>query len=347
MQAPASAQSSGMKLQGYVLDNDTGDPLAGVHVFIASSMIGTTTDAEGAFLLENLSPGALRLHVSMVGFQGITRNLFLEEGDVLEEDFYLKPQVFELGSITVEAGRNRKWNRQLRRFNRLFIGETANAKQTTILNPEVLSFEQSAGGFKAFASEPLIIENLALGFRIQYFLIEFNAKGDLVQYQGEPLFEAIEATSTKQMQTWKNKRDAAFNGSLRHFLYSLIDDQNQAQEYKFYLGRYLNNGQFKRKYELKRGEILKPGHMPSLQALNFDNTIELIYLGEEEEAAYLSWINQSGRQPGMQTSWLELSERPAMIDQKGELLNPYSITVSGYMGFARVADSLPKEYRPY
>ncbi len=51
-------------LTGTVVDEETEAPLVGVHVFIATSMIGTTTDREGAFRLEKVPLGAHRLVLS-------------------------------------------------------------------------------------------------------------------------------------------------------------------------------------------------------------------------------------------------------------------------------------------
>ena len=132
----AMAQPSGhATLTGLVLDDDNGEPLAGVHVFIASSLIGTTTDAEGVFRLDRVPLGAQRLVVSMIGFEPIARDLFLEETQTYEYDFDLSPRVYELGQITVEGEWDPRWQRRLKRFIRLFIGETRYAEETEILNP--------------------------------------------------------------------------------------------------------------------------------------------------------------------------------------------------------------------
>ena len=262
----AMAQPSGhATLTGLVLDDDTGEPLAGVHVFIASSLIGTTTDAEGVFRLRRVPLGAQRLVVSMIGFEPIARDLFLEEAQTYEYDFDLSPRVYELGQITVEGERDPRWQRRLKRFIRLFIGETRYAEETEILNPEVLDFEHKEGRFTAWAAEPLIIENRALGYRIQYLLIQKETSSAFAK------------------------------------------------------------------------ELIVPGKT---------QVVGVVYLGELEDEAYLKWQNRSWAQPGMQSSYLELESGPAIFDYKGDLLDPYSVTMHEYLSFDRVADSLPKEYRP-
>ena len=103
-----------------------------------------------------------------------------------------------MGEVTVQAREDRRWARRLRRFERLFLGETANAGATTIVNPEVLNFSGSWGTLRAEASAPLILENTALGYRIQYFLKEFEHTGTTTKYDGEPLYEEMMPESTEQ-----------------------------------------------------------------------------------------------------------------------------------------------------
>jgi hypothetical protein len=79
----------------------------------------------------------------------------------------------------------------------------------------------------------------------------------------------------------------------------------------------------------------------------------VVYLGEQQSEAYARWREQmSGgrgfqrRGPRYQTSQFWLERGPATIDYKGDIVDPYGVTVSGYFAFERVGDQLPKEYRP-
>jgi len=56
-------------IEGSVFSGDDLEPLPGVNVFIASSMTGTVTDSDGEFRLERLPIGALRLTISMIGYE--------------------------------------------------------------------------------------------------------------------------------------------------------------------------------------------------------------------------------------------------------------------------------------
>ncbi len=64
-------------LQGKVLDTED-RPLAGALVALRADERSSTTDKEGSFLFEELSPGAHTLTIAMPGFQPATREVTLE-----------------------------------------------------------------------------------------------------------------------------------------------------------------------------------------------------------------------------------------------------------------------------
>ena len=344
-------------ISGRVLQKDTGEPLIGAHVFIANSMIGTITDNDGNYVLQNVPLGAHRLYVSMLGFDPNFLDIMLRTNRDYSFDFDLKESILEAGEIIVEAERDKNWKKRLEKFTRLFIGETSNALETSILNPEVLDFEDKRGNFTAVAAAPLIIENRAMGYRIQYFLKDFKSTPSRVQYDGEGLYEEMEANSAEQQARWDEKRRAAFMGSFRHFMLSVIAGRTEAQGFKTYTrpsvggssGDTFNQGaaMADQRFPLDPASILTPGENPNEHVLNFDGHMEIVFMGEKEEKAYLNWSWGGGRtNPRFQTSWIYLDHGPALVDYKGDTLDPYGVVFSGYWSFERVADDPPKEYRP-
>ena len=353
---PVLAQEGGV-IRGTVTDAETGDPLPGAHVCIASSRFGTTTDLEGRYALEALPPGAHRLYVSMLGYEPVAvDSLFRARAYNL--DFALSPKVLDLGEVTVEAKGDPNWARYLERFENLFIGETPNALEVEILNPEVLDFSDRLGRFQAFASEPLMIENRALGYRIQYFLDDFQATAGRTQYDGEPLFTELTPESPEEKERWERKRQEAFMGSFRHLLLAMLAQRTEAQGFKLYsrpnislAGQspaQLNQLQSQQRFPIEDPQsLIRPGDSPEEFVLDFTGFLEIVYLGETESEAYLNW-RRRGRmaRPKYQTSWINMERGPTVFDYKGDVLDPYGITRYGYLAFERVADSVPKEYRP-
>ena len=86
--------------------------------------------------------------------------------------------------------------------------------------------------------------------------------------------------------------------------------------------------------------------------LTVQGMAEVLYLGERESDAYKAWRAQYARDgvrsraPRVQTSQFWLERGPATGDDQGDVVDHSGVTVSGYYAFERVADQLPKEYRP-
>lgn len=349
-------------ISGTVVDDETGTPLAGAHVFIAESMIGTTTDADGRYRLERVPLGAHRLYASIIGFEPAFRDIMLRESKDFTFDFRMQEAVAELDGITVEAQGDRRWKRRLERFTEIFVGETPNAMDTKILNPEVLDFADKGGTLLAFASDIIQIENKALGYRIQYFLKDFKAEPTRIQYDGEPLFEEMTPDSPEQKKMWEENRRKAFYGSFRHFLLAALSGKSKEHGFETFQRPRpqgaAGQGTFNRGSAMANQRVpydvtklLKNTDNPNEKLLEFDGAIELIFKGELESKAYAEWQRNFGGPQGIrgdrfQKSLFWQENGPTLVDYKGDILNPYGVTVSGHLAFERVADDLPKEYRP-
>lgn len=338
-------------LTGTVVDSTTGDPLSGAHVFIAASMIGTTTDTTGHFRLAGVPLGAQRLYVSMLGYASATVDTLLQQPTTYTFDFRLEPTVLEAGEVTVTAERDEEWWDRLKKFKRLFLGESKRTDHCTLLNPEVLQFED--GWFKPFhatATEPLVIVNNALGYRVTYFLDEFSHSGGTTKWDGEPLFEPIVPKDSAEAARWARNRRRAFYGSMRHFLLALLDDRVREEGFILYRHphtSYLRPARFDdTRFRASADRLLSPHPDSSLHTLDFNGRLEIIYTEEREEERFLRWQHRLRDGPGPQRSFIELNDPSVTIDPTGEIVEPYGATVFGYFAFERLADLLPQEYRP-
>ena len=65
----AEAQPRFGRLQGIVVDRETGEPLPNAHVLLADGSTGTVSNEAGRFLLANLKPGYHRLTTSYLGYR--------------------------------------------------------------------------------------------------------------------------------------------------------------------------------------------------------------------------------------------------------------------------------------
>ena len=353
---PSSAQVTA-RLIGTVTDS-TGAVLRDINVFIASSMQGTTTDAVGRYELGAVPLGTLRLYVSAIGYESQYQDIFVRNAQTYTINFQLVQTTYQLGELTVTAD-NRRWRRQFERFRRLFIGETAYAGETTITNAEVLDFSGRGRVFRAQAREPLVIENNALGYRLTYYLREFIAEPTSWRWDGEPLFEPLKPDSPEQAAQWNARRDSAFFGSFRHFLLAVINDQATSEGFELFSrpaagpqqnassqGGGLLRG--KGRFPVAASEILKPGATSRERILDFQGFIEIVYTRELEDQAFLDTTQPERRRARFQTSVIKLDRGPTIIDTKGDPLDPYGVTFyGGYFAYERIANMLPKEYRPW
>lgn len=113
--AAAIAQGSGT-VRGRVFDRDTGDPLPAAIVMIEGTVIGTTADIDGSFVLRNVPAGRQRVKVSYIGYAPMTLELTVGSDASVEQNFQLtaKAVVGETVVITAQArGQNTAINQQL------------------------------------------------------------------------------------------------------------------------------------------------------------------------------------------------------------------------------------------
>ena len=333
---------------GKVVSDKNGEPLEGAHVYLSGTQIGTATNAAGRYTLQKIPAGGHRVVVSMIGYGTQITDMVIGPEESKVVNFELKPAVYELPEIYV-GDLDKGWEKDLERFIRNFIGQTAWADSVKILNPEVLRFDKNWWGkFTAEALAPLKIENRALGYYITYHLKEFEHTGMRTRWDGEPLFIEMDPADSAQATYWARNREKAFYGSVRHFLLALQADRVNEEGFILYNQRRGFYGNLSgNRSRASAGGILKNGKEDYLYHLNFFGRLEIIYTEENEDPAFMEWQHNNRRGPAdQQTSFLELNEHPVTIDTDGEFIQPYGATQFGYFAYSMMADATPREYRP-
>jgi hypothetical protein len=218
----------GNVLSGKVTDSASGKPLAGVSVFLNSTSKGTITRADGSFLLPGIPGGRYELIVSAIGYETFVTGISSRSlPPPLKIALHTKAS--ELAAFTVEPYLKDGWKKWGKFFLDNFIGTTDNASSTSIKNREVLRFHfyKKSNRMSVTAIEPLIIENKALGYNLEYRLEGFTCdfSTNIISYFGYPLFREMTSEDPARMQKWAQHRRAAYTGSLMHFMRSLYNDQ--------------------------------------------------------------------------------------------------------------------------
>jgi len=209
---------------GKVFDAGSHKPIALANVFLSNTSIGTITDDNGVFTIQRFPDGRYELIVSCIGYETSITTI---QSAHLPANFNvnLKPKVEVLNEVIVEPYEKDGWTKWGNFLMENFIGTSENAANCIFRNKEVIRFRFSKKNntLKAFADEPLILENNALGYILKYTLtnFEYNFTTKIFFFQGYPLFESMETKRDRQTKRWDRKREDTYNGSIMHFMRSL------------------------------------------------------------------------------------------------------------------------------
>jgi hypothetical protein len=210
-------------IRGRVVNETTGAAIPGSSVFITNTSRGTVSDGAGQFELLDVPQGQHDLVISSIGYETIVFP-FNDSQLPLQLKIELKIKVKELANVTVEPFVEEGWDKWGTTFTENFLGYTENAARCKIKNQEAIKFRffKKSNRLIAYSDEPLRIENKALGYNITYQLEDFelNFSERTSVFMGYSLYEEME----KDKKAWQKRRDAAFYGSLMHFMRSLFTD---------------------------------------------------------------------------------------------------------------------------
>jgi hypothetical protein len=345
-------------ISGSVLDDSTSVPLENVDVFIANTTLGCSTDQNGRFEIKNIPPGSYQVVASRVGYTVWSGQVGLWESGRREIAIRLRSAAVNVGEVVISAPEPTAWRKQLERFVQLFLGTTQNASECKILNPQVLDFEEKDGIFSATARAPLEIDNLALGYHLQFFLARFNygkvtppgavrapTTGEILVYEGLPKYTELKASAPGEMERWTKNRLRAFKGSLRHFLASLVRKELKKEGFGISMSHHYLAGE---------DDIVFDGSEPEDRTVRFRGTLQVIYTREPVEAGYdlTKDVSVLSRQPSWkvpaagQISWLSLNWGAITVNARGLIKEWFPTRVGGYWAWERVADALPLDYEP-
>lgn len=335
-------------IEGIVTDANTDLTLEGANIFLSGTRLGTATDGAGFYRLPGIPPGKYRLVISFIGYESKQIDVTLGAGETKNMNVELKPVTYRMGELYVK-NRGKKWERNLKRFIRHFIGTSQLADSVTILNPEVLRFDTNwLGRLQARARAPLKIENHALGYHIRYDLREFEHSGLRTRWDGDPFFTEMTPSDSAQAVFWNENRRKAYYGSLRHYLLSLLQGRSEVEGFITYqYGRDIYGSTTKNKSQINVQRFIEKSNTANTYEMNFFGRLEIVYPREEQGWRYLRWAHQPDAHPGgSQISFIKLNQHPVSINTNGEFVEPYGATLSGYFAFERLADLTPKGYRP-
>ena len=338
-------------VKGKVIDKNTKAPLQGASVFAQNTTFGEATNTDGNFILK-LPNGGYSLIVTYTGYETGTARISntTSQNDTLSFELSPKEKSLEEVSVALSSEVKDGWQKYGEFFTQNFIGQSQFAKQCVIKNPEVLHFyfSKKRNRLKVLATEPLTVNNFALGYNLKFaidsFTNEYNTNTSL--FIGYPLFEEMQGTSDQQ-QTWKQNRAVAYRGSMLQLMRSLFN-------------RSLDKDEFELQFIIKSNEQETPVSLQNLYgSLNYDkddstNTVEfrpnqnevaVIYKNGKPEQTYLN--TDASIKKDFQLSTLQFTPGESIIiEQNGYYYDQTDIITNGYLGFKKIGDMLPYDYIP-
>lgn len=351
-------------IHGWVREFATKKPIEGVHVFLNGTTFGATTDHKGNYKINNVPVSSYLLVFSHVEYETVSYPLTIKDSRVHTVNGLLNFKIQRLNDIEIVSDplvSEDDWPKYYRNFCREFLGTSSNAPRTRILNPEVLdfSYDEYKEVFKAEASEPLIIQNDALGYRIDYKLELFEKEGDITSFYGKSRFQNLPVENHRIEKRWRENRRKSYHGSILHFFKSLIADRLNEEGFKVYGLPTIYQIEYLTLSEIERSSLLKKNGDREWQ-LSFPNHLLIIYTRELESPQYqissgqdpitINGITPSnplkGQLPADQKSIIELRRAFITLDNNGQIKEPTGLLTMGYWSWERVADLMPVDFDP-
>lgn len=103
MTTAAFAQTSG-KISGYVLDDQTGEPLIGANITVQDTRMGAAAGQDGSFYIINVPPGNYSIRVQMMGYETLVlTDARVSVNRTLEITAKLKAAIIEGTEVVITA----------------------------------------------------------------------------------------------------------------------------------------------------------------------------------------------------------------------------------------------------
>ena len=344
-------------LRGKVTDAKTGEALPFTNVFINNTTIGSITDLEGNYQIITQIPPNLELVASFVGYVTKVEEVTVGYRNSITIDFSLEPQQSVLSEVELKSRRDRVWERNLSRFEDVFIAvpdDPIGSKLVEILNPWVIDFEQvkvdkGSNYVKAKAQAPIIIDNNALGYKIEFYLQDYRWSKTSSRYYGQMFFTEKTPNDQKQAEFWRKNRESSYLGSSRHLIQSLILNQSAVQGFSMYesiespMGRERTNS-----YDVELGKTIFPLPVDSVRRVSLKNGNFRIFWPKRVEIHYLKKyaLNEYYSDFYNPISWIIAPTGYFDVYRDGIPAVPTQLVLSGRMGRQRVARTLPYDFVP-
>lgn len=338
-------------LQGRVTDAATGKPLPFATVYINTTTRGTTANDDGQFKLTGVPAGTVEVVASYLGYKQARSVVKLRPNSPLTVSLVLSATGNSLDGVTVTAKRSKAWERQFRRFKSELLGESPFTGRCVLVNEQAVNLTETEDNHLiAKATEPLIFENNALGYRIHYDLLSFDTYQRATYYAGATRFEELTPDSPQQQKRWQRNRQLAYIGSTRHLIASMVAKTHEQEGYLVYRSNIDLTGRAgamapvlvfegDRPPSAQMDSIFRSGELPAERLMLLDGPLEIFY-------TRVNARNSPYRDMPYAYSMLVLPYKSALVTTDGWVSSPNGMEIRGYLSKDRLANLLPADWRP-
>jgi len=195
--------------------------------------------------------------------------------------------------------------------------------------------------FAATARAPLKIENVALGYHIEFVLKVFKVVNDVMTVEGLPRYTEMKPSSEAESKRWRENRMHAYRGSLRHFLTCLFRKELTRSGFAAHeLGSLQLDQQVMSRKIVTEDEILQD-NSADYKTVAFRGYLEVEYAGEVD--AGFNLLRKSGTIA--QVSWLALNTYTITITERGLIDESFPTKTWGVLGMETNGGRLAARFR--
>jgi len=338
-------------ISGKVIDATTLEPIPFANVFLNNTTLGVASDVKGGFVLSNVrQPATHELIVSFIGYETYKTRISLTNPELNLGIIRLRPSEVQLSTVEVKGSKDVQWEKKIKRFKKIFLGDDLFASQCNITNAWVINFQDETNGnnLVATASEPIEIENNALGFKVTFYLTRFVANATAYIIQGDARFDPLQSNDIKVVKQWDFNREKSYFGSSQHLFKAMLDHRIHGEGFNLYspvAG-----------FEKTRSLIFTQDLGKGLVVLDTTNIYGPIAQKDVFRIAWKGAIEAHYRKSKVKTvvyqdihypvSWISAKKGYVLVNREGIPINPSDIVISGAMTDNRVANMLPLDYLP-
>jgi len=328
-------QTISNSISGSVTDKETGEGILNCNIFLSGTSWGTTSDPDGIYKISSVIPSQYEIVFSMIGYE--TESVFInfDNNAHLNIDIELSPTAYNLDEVVVTSDEPEEWKNNLKIFKKYFLGTSEFSKDCIIKNKAHLNFSNpSENILKASINQPMMINNLALGFDISCELkkFEYNSDEKKVEYIVSTHFTFHDTSDVDILEKWNKNRYRAYKGSIDHFLNCLNKNTFMDEGFEVstsLIPRVKGNDHYRARV-FSSEPLLSDGYYDEAKSLSFGHYLQIKY-------------NQSGEVKAP-VSWLKLIGSDVTLDKYGVPEDIMPFKVYGKWATRGVSSMLPKYY---